>query len=380
MRRLRPATIAVLGCIVGLLVTALGFSAASGSSLASTAASDVVATHWTKVAEGLIENPEPVLAASNRYLALETSRNTDTLLDTTSNQRTPLLPPNCTGSGVAAFGGPWLALECWTSTASEPIPFLDLLNLATDQWTTTLLNPGICDQPDVGCTLDSIGNTWIRFQTTPSGEHEPAPTYLQNIATGAQPTGPASPGVSDNLNNASAVSHPCVRLPTPALEEDFLGTPNRNGAYFVQLGRFVLATTPNDEGDGPPNILLACGSGKRTFIPQGFVASNDMVFWPQNYYAPDLGARIGVSLPALRKLVIKTNKGLLVAVSNRTLYETTIDPATHSVDLWATTVRQAGAIDVNREPSDPQSPEAESWTQTDEIRMDLRRQDRPSHS
>jgi hypothetical protein len=338
MTRLTWASIAVITCVVGLLATGSGSNAASSRPDGSMGASDLVPTHWRKVADGLTEDPEEaVLAASNRYLALETAQHTVALLNTTNNQRTPLAPPNCRTPGGAAFGGPWLALQCSTVTASAPIPFIDLLNLETGQWTTSLLDPGMCDQYGVGCMLDSVGNIWIRFQTTPSGEHESAPTFLQNIATGALQTNPGAAGASDNLNKASGVSHPCVKLPTPALDEDFLGTPDRNGAYFVQLGRFILATTPND-GDNPPNILLACGSSTRTLIPQGFVASNDLVFWPQNYYAPDVGARIGVSLPSLRKLVVRSNKGVLVAASNRTLYETTVNQATRSFDLWATTV------------------------------------------
>jgi hypothetical protein len=332
-----------------LLVAATGANAAVVHTKATKATSDVIVTHWHQVASGLsFASGDPVTAASSGYLALRTKQDSMTLLNTTTNHKTLLSPPDCQNPDGSVFGGPWLAVDCSVSStnasgATSYVPFVDLLNLSTGQWTPHLLDPQMCQTAEVGCDLSGVGSTWLRFSTAPFDYHDPTPTYLQNIATGAVKndlySAPPPTAPQDNLNNASGFSHPCAKLPTPALDENFLGTTYGQGneAYFSQLGRFVLTTGINGETETFPDVLQACGSSKRITLPEDLMASSDIVLWPK----PGSGSNqrvTGLVLPALRSVTIRDNKGSLAAVSNHTVYETDYDKTTAAFDLWATSV------------------------------------------
>ncbi len=358
---------AALICMASLTAAPTAAQAKTTLPRAKQSSSTTVTVRWHKVATSLGNLFAPVvLAAGNHDVAVSTSGGGIALIDTTTNQRRAITPPFCTYDdaefpttatfGTAAFGGPWFGIGCVVPTttasgASVTVTYADLLNLKTGVWTARVLDPSVCVAEGVACNFDSVGSTWIRFTgsdraLTAAGVTS-EPTYLENIATGAVQNGAFSTGgpiTPDDLNNATGVVHPCTGS-APALNEDSFGTPQTDSAdpHFAQLGRFILRTGTSEEKN-PQNILQACDSKTRIVIPQGFVATTDLVFWTRSSSQPGPSSQfgnlsqpdplVGLSLPALRSLLITNNKGPLVAASNTTLYETTTDSSS-STTLWA---------------------------------------------
>jgi hypothetical protein len=350
MLRRRLVFVLALG-VVGVFST----TCCAIASAADRPAASVVVAHWHEVAGDLADlgGQDSVGPATNQYLLLVTQQTGNpnaepayTLLNTLTGAKTPITTPPCFNFGTAALSARYFATECQavsaptaTTTATTP-PVVYLLNLSTGAWTAQQLNATVCAS---GCSLDGIGNTWMRIEVPPLGDHNLPGYALENIATGAidQAHGP------DNLDNVSGVSRPCTTVPRDGLDEDFLSSPAGPGD-FTQLGDFLLSTgTYNTSTDtSSPAVLRAChAKTTQISIPhQDVAATSHMVVWQPSEFQGDASspaashAVYGRSVPGLRSFVIRQGKGPLAAVSNTTIYETVNDPAADTYSVWATTV------------------------------------------
>ena len=314
MRNLRM----ILATVFSLALMAVPEAAAQAPPGRST---EIVHPSWHRVA-GNVESVSP----GGRYLALTGLRGGVTLYDKQTKTRQPIVPPACPaggGDGGAAFGGPWLAFECPSAAGGA---LLDLYDLEDETWSETSINSEGCDQSlGTACQVDGIGSTWIRLMQSNGLAHATYTWYLQNIATGEVEPDPADapgPPVQDDLDTASGTATLCAAVTAPAFHSAYGPTDGAPiASFWHQFGNYLLITgTAEDEGGGSPDHLYRCGSSRALLdLPRDTFVSTQAVVH-QNAAGARFPRLNGRFLPSLRSFSVLRPKGLVVAMSNRTIY------------------------------------------------------------
>jgi hypothetical protein len=264
------------------------------------------------------------VVAGGQYLAITNNEGQVSLLNKKTKVRQPLTPTNCSGAGAVGFGGGWFAVSCAVEGDTDQL-MVDLYDLSTGTWTQQPIAPTICDE--TGCTINSIGTTWIRFFAVGPdycSSHCTYTGYLQNIATGAvkeDPVDSSMASLNDDLDTPSGIGKPCTTS-QPGAYSQIYGPPltfSDAASFWQPAGGFVLVTGyPSFEGPGTPDYLYKCGATTKLRLPQSTYASADAVIY--QHIEGSAAPLIGRYLPTLRSFTIPKPMGGLVALSKTTVY------------------------------------------------------------
>lgn len=321
---------------------------------ASTSSSAKVDSHFRRIARGNIA----WVAAGGHYAffikdrfardrsgQLHLTGTTGTLIDERDSKRTNLIAPHCPDLATATFGGPWLLVQCDTSSDS---PVLAVYDLAKRTWTPITLDEtgpppgGFCagaSDEGGGCSIAGVGLHWIEFEVT--CYHCANRYVLQPIPSGPpKETSQVSPGgpTAFHLNSTSGVQTLCPPLTYPnPLYQRADGTTSHQPGWIEPLGTFALAADAYPVGGGSYSnaYLERCGSQSRIKLPggNGIAATTNAIAW----WTPS--AINGIRLPSLRHFRIPTPtsvRGLPwppIALSATNVYFLS------NGNLWATSLR-----------------------------------------
>jgi hypothetical protein len=330
MRALRITT----SIFAAVLLLAAATSKAGAKPPTTSPSGPTVHLTWQRLAGGVAGVYDD---GGGNYLALTAPQGASdylSLLNKQTGVRTPLSPPDCpSGEKRVGFGGPWFAVSCILPDLSEQV---DLYDLATSTWTEVPLGlAAACGEDQLEhCAVAAVGTTWIRFFDSPDAGGCAHICdyigYLQSIATGAvelDPANDASAHTLDDLDSPSGIApHTCPSPPSSAYSSSS-GNP---GGGWQQLGRFALAPAYNYAMGLSTTYLYRCHSKMRLRLSGTWFGSFKVIVSPPTF-GPDSRFIRGRWLPSLKPFLVKP-KGLLSAVSNRTLY------TIRGSSLWAGTL------------------------------------------
>jgi hypothetical protein len=251
---------------------------------------------------------------------------------------TAALDPLDSGCDVAAFGPPWLVMNCGGATNATTYNF-ELYSLADGTRQTLTRNPGLtCN---VLCNVGAVGSYWIEWDL--NWYHFPETTYFQNIQTGELRDDPTNATTFPDLNSPTLAERTCPGVRLIYSNADYGDGPADANpwGWLTSEGQFALVTTNTEKV-----FLERCGTHMRRLLPtggsdrdyaDGLVSNASVIVWQ-----PARNRLTGLFLPSLQKFtmplpraVAATERGykggeFALALTSEALY------VNEGVALWRT--------------------------------------------